>query len=79
MQASDSRTPSSADPGSNTLVPVAATLASDDTETTVSIVELWNQAFDELRKKESELIKKYEEQLSWSVSTIVGATVTVSG
>lgn len=94
LQASDSPTPSNADAGSNistrqavsirdsvptAQVPATSALPSSDTEAIVSIAELWNQAFEELRKRDPKLIEKYEEQLSWSVSTMVGTTVTMSG
>ena len=60
-------------------IPNAGDLAGGNTEAVVSIVELWNQAFEELREKDRKLIEIYEEQLSRSVSTMVGTTVIMSG
>lgn len=60
-------------------IPSAGDLAGGNTEAVVSIVELWNQAFEELREKDPKLIERYEKELSRSVSTMVGTTVTMSG
>lgn len=48
-------------------------------ETAAPIAELWNQAYEELREKEPKLIKKYEGEISLQISTMVGATVAISG
>lgn len=48
-------------------------------EAAVPIAELWNQAYEQLREKEPKLIEKYEEEISLHVSTMVGATVALSG
>ncbi|MCJ1270798.1 hypothetical protein MMC22_010695 [Lobaria immixta] len=45
----------------------------------VPIAELWNQAYEQLREKEPILIRKYEEEISLHVSTMVGTTVAMSG
>lgn len=45
----------------------------------VPIAELWNQAYEQLREKEPNLIRKYEEEISLHVSTMVGTTVAISG
>lgn len=43
------------------------------------ISELWNQAYEDLRKTDAKLIAKYESYLSLSVTTMVGNTVLFSG
>ncbi|MCJ1462428.1 Ankyrin-2 [Pseudocyphellaria aurata] len=45
----------------------------------VPIAELWNHAYELLREKEPKLIRKYEEEVSLHVSTMVGSTVVMSG
>ncbi|MCJ1265803.1 hypothetical protein MMC22_005684 [Lobaria immixta] len=50
-----------------------------DCEAAGPIAELWNQAYEQLREKEPKLIEKYEEEISLHVSTMVGATVALSG
>ncbi|MCJ1231473.1 hypothetical protein MMC12_008150, partial [Toensbergia leucococca] len=49
-----------------------------DPQTSFPIAELWNHAYEELRRKDSKLIEKYENQLSLSVSVMAGRTVTIS-
>lgn len=53
--------------------------AARDSEEAVPIAELWNQAFEQLREIDPKLIKKYEEEISLHVSTMVGTTVAISG
>lgn len=48
-------------------------------EASVPIAELWNQAYEQLRKGEPKLIEKYENEISLHVSSMVGATVAISG
>jgi hypothetical protein len=44
-----------------------------------AIRELWNQAYDDLRAKEENLVKDYEASLSGNLSTVIGSTVVLSG
>lgn len=60
----------------------ASTKARSDYQAAVPItpiVELWNQAYEELRENEPKLIEKYEERISYQVSGRVGKTTAVSG
>lgn len=57
----------------------AAARTGKNKEAAAPIAELWNQAYEELREKEPKLIKKYEEEISLQISTMVGATVAISG
>jgi hypothetical protein len=43
------------------------------------IRELWDQAFDDLRAKEENLVKDYEATLSGNLKTIVESTTAISG
>jgi len=43
------------------------------------IHELWDQAYDDLRAKEENLVKDYEATLSGNLKTIVGSTTALSG
>lgn len=43
------------------------------------IAELWNNAYEQLREKEFKLIEKYEAEISFHVSTMVGSSVAISG
>lgn len=53
--------------------------ATGDCEGAISIAELWNQAYEQLREIDPKLIKKYEDEISLHVSTMVGTTVAISG
>lgn len=57
----------------------ASAAAARDFDRAVPIAELWNQAYEQLREKEPKLIEKYEEEISRHVSTMVAATVEISG
>ena len=53
--------------------------AGRDYDLTTPVAELWNHAYEQLREKEPKLIENYEEEISRHVSTMVGATVAISG
>ena len=50
-----------------------------DGGSSVPIAELWNQAYEQLRKGEPKLVEKYEKEISLHVSSMVGTTVAISG
>lgn len=50
-----------------------------DSEAIIPVAELWNHAYEQLREKEPKLIEKYEAEISFRVSAMVGTTVAISG
>lgn len=68
---------SDGDPGSKTTT--GRSISLHDSTGAVPIVELWNEAYEQLRKTDPTLVDKYEAEISLKVSTMVGATVAMSG
>lgn len=50
-----------------------------DCESVVPIAELWNDAFEQLRKKDPKLIEKYEAMITMEVATMDSTTEAISG
>lgn len=69
-QASHSSTPS-------TEIPFSGTRR--DPEAMIPVAELWNHAYEQIREQEPRLIEKYEAEISFRVSTMVGITMAISG